>query len=400
MKNNSDIKILIIDDTPEVIDFIKDVLLQVNYQVFIAISGEKALNIVEQINPDLILLDIMMPGMNGFETCDSLKKIFSIRDTPVIFMSALTDVIDKVRAFEVGGIDYLTKPVNKDELLVRVQTHIKLHLLQKDVNIANKELKEYNKIYTATQKALDKSTMVSVVDLDGVMLKVNNEVCRVTLFSEAELLGKTHSIINSGYHPDSFWEDMWETILAGNTWRGEIRNKRKDGSFFWVDSVISPYTNEDGFPNSFLVVRFLITDRKELEEELIQKNQLFTQSIDYAKNIQNAVLPSEELFKEFFPESFIIYRPKDIVSGDFYWVYKDFTNDRTYLAIVDCTGHGVPGGFMTMLGQSMLSNIILYHQIYSPDEILDEMNDNVIRMLHQDDKDVHIHDGMDMAMLE
>jgi sigma-B regulation protein RsbU (phosphoserine phosphatase) len=69
------------------------------------------------------------------------------------------------------------------------------------------------------------------------------------------------------------------------------------------------------------------------------------------------------------------------------------------LAIVDCTGHGVPGGFMTMLGQSMLSNIILYHHIYSPDEILDEMNDNVIRMLHQDDKDVHIHDGMDMAML-
>lgn len=367
--------------------------------MFIAISGERALQIVEQISPDLILLDVMMPGINGFETCEKIKKIKTVGSVPIIFMSALTQIIDKVRAFEVGGIDYLTKPINKDELIVRVQTHVKLHLLQKEVTQSNKELKAYNQVFTATQRALDQSTMVSVVDLQGKMIKVNDEVCRVTQFSRDELLGQSHAVLNSGYHKKSFWGEMWDVILQGKTWRGEIRNKRKDGSFFWVDSVISPYTNEKGKPTSFLVVRFLITTRKELEKELIEKNQLFTQSIDYAKNIQNAVLPTVGMFKEFFPESFIIYRPKDIVSGDFYWVYKDFVNDRTYLAIVDCTGHGVPGGFMTMLGQSMLSNIILYHHIYNPDEILDEMNDNVIRMLHQDDQDVHVHDGMDMAML-
>ena len=399
MKNKSETKILIIDDTPEIIDFIRDALINSKYQVFVAISGEKGLSIVEQVSPDLILLDIMMPGLNGFDTCKEIKKIETVKKVPVIFMSALSETVDKVKAFESGGIDYLTKPVHNDELLARVQIHCQLYHLQEEMNQANVELREFNTVLTATQNALNKSAMVSVTDLEGKILKVNQQVCEVSQYSQEELIGQPCAIFNSGFHDDEFWRQLWKTVLKGGTWRGEIRNKRKDGGFFWVDTVISAFLDFQGAPSRFLVVRFLITDRKKLEAQLIQKNLLFTQSIDYAKNIQNAVLPSEKLFKEFFPDAFLLYRPKDIVSGDFYWMYRDFVKDRTYLAIVDCTGHGVPGGFMTMLGQSMLNNIILYHRISSPDEILDEMNDNVIRMLHQDEDGGSVHDGMDMAMI-
>lgn len=133
--------ILVVDDTPASVGMLQAALEQENYQVLIATSGEKALERINLINPDLILLDIMMPGIDGYETCLQLKSNAKTRDVPIIFLSALSETFDKVRAFSIGGVDYLTKPVEPEELLVRVKTHIRINQLERELQIANDELK-------------------------------------------------------------------------------------------------------------------------------------------------------------------------------------------------------------------------------------------------------------------
>lgn len=118
--------ILIVDDNPTNLKVIVDHLEDHGYQVLVALGGSEALKRVEFANPDLILLDVMMPGMSGFEVCQALQQSASHCDIPVIFMTALSDLKDKVTAFEVGGVDYVSKPFQVEELLARVRTHIAL----------------------------------------------------------------------------------------------------------------------------------------------------------------------------------------------------------------------------------------------------------------------------------
>ncbi len=118
--------ILIVDDFPENIRVLGTILKQEGYRTVVATDGLKALKAVEKICPDLILLDVMMPGMNGFETCRRLKTSHNSKDIPVIFLTAKTDTEDVVKGFSLGAVDYVTKPFSKDELLARVKTHIKL----------------------------------------------------------------------------------------------------------------------------------------------------------------------------------------------------------------------------------------------------------------------------------
>jgi serine phosphatase RsbU (regulator of sigma subunit) len=119
-------------------------------------------------------------------------------------------------------------------------------------------------------------------------------------------------------------------------------------------------------------------------------------SIDYAKNIQNALLPPVEYFQSLFQESFIYYNPKDIVSGDFYWCHE--VGNRTYVAVADCTGHGVPGAFMSMLGISLLNEIINSCNTYSSDELLNELRSRLIKSLRQSTERYSLKDGMDIAL--
>jgi serine phosphatase RsbU (regulator of sigma subunit) len=116
--------------------------------------------------------------------------------------------------------------------------------------------------------------------------------------------------------------------------------------------------------------------------ELEIKNLKITDSINYAKRIQRAVLPSEDLIKEYFPQSFIYYNPKEIVSGDFYWLYD--SGDSIYVATVDCTGHGVPGAFMSMIGNILLNEIVINAKVTDTAEILQKLDLGVIKALKQD----------------
>jgi len=141
---------------------------------------------------------------------------------------------------------------------------------------------------------------------------------------------------------------------------------------------------------------------KKIEE---QKNKI-TDSISYAKRIQQSMLPSEKIIKQHFPDSFIFYRPKDIVSGDFYWFSEsnsggesDKPSDTIFIAAADCTGHGVPGAFMSMIGNTLLNEIVNSKKIHKPSDILGELNKGVIESLNQRSTDDDVqNDGMDITL--
>jgi DNA-binding response OmpR family regulator len=116
--------VLLVDDSPDSLSFLTDALEQTGYSVLIATSGASALSIADRITPDLILLDAVMPAMDGFETCARLKSHGGVAQVPVIFMTGLTETEHVVRALEAGGVDYLTKPINVDELRARIRVHL------------------------------------------------------------------------------------------------------------------------------------------------------------------------------------------------------------------------------------------------------------------------------------
>jgi two-component system, sensor histidine kinase and response regulator len=146
------IKVLIVDDTPANIDVLHNILNEQGFQIAVALSGEQGLSYAPQFNPDLILLDIMMPGIDGFETCKKLKSNKPTKDIPVIFLTAKADSEDIVKGFKLGAVDYITKPFQHDEVLVRIETHSKLRQTTKKNEQLIKDLKEAISLLNEAQK--------------------------------------------------------------------------------------------------------------------------------------------------------------------------------------------------------------------------------------------------------
>ncbi|HHB93251.1 MAG TPA: hybrid sensor histidine kinase/response regulator [Thioploca sp.] len=136
--------ILIVDDIPENISTLFDFLDANNFEVLVARDGLTALEITEYERPDLILLDVMMPGLSGFETCEHLKANIDTKDIPVIFMTALSETLDKVKGLSLGAVDYVTKPIQQEEVLARINTHLTVYNLQQQLKLKNVELKLKN----------------------------------------------------------------------------------------------------------------------------------------------------------------------------------------------------------------------------------------------------------------
>lgn len=132
--------ILLVDDQTENISVLYSFLSQFDYKLLIAEEGKVALDIANQVHPDLILLDVMMPGMSGFEVCKKLKQDPELANVPVIFMTALTELKDKIEGFNVGGVDYITKPLQHEETLARVRTHLTISRQHKALQQKNQEL--------------------------------------------------------------------------------------------------------------------------------------------------------------------------------------------------------------------------------------------------------------------
>jgi len=151
--------ILIVDDTPFNLKFLSDVLSRAGYVTHTATDGQQAVELAQTLDLDLVLLDIMMPGLSGYEVCSHLKADEKTRDVPVIFLSALNQELDKVQAFTVGGVDYITKPFQVKEVLARIETHLTLRHLQKDLEERNLSLQQEIAERKLVEEALRQQTI-------------------------------------------------------------------------------------------------------------------------------------------------------------------------------------------------------------------------------------------------
>jgi len=156
---------------------------------------------------------------------------------------------------------------------------------QQAVEQLGQSLKELSHI----KFALDESAIVVMTDEQGKIRYVNDKFCEISKYSQAELLNQDHSIVNSGYHSQEFFQHLWATISRGQVWHGEIRNKAKDGSFYWVDTTIVPFVNEQGKPFQYWAIRFDITERK-LSEEAQQR---YAQRIEAMHRIEQVILAQQ-----------------------------------------------------------------------------------------------------------
>ncbi|ACY14720.1 hybrid sensor histidine kinase/response regulator [Haliangium ochraceum] len=164
--------VLIVDDNPENLGFLFEYLEECGFKVLVALDGEEALSYATHALPDMILLDVMMPGIDGFDTCARLKTMPEARDTPVIFMSALSDPQDKLRAFELGGVDYVTKPINKEEVLARINAHVSLRRLQTELEERNLLLEGKRRELEERNEELDAFSHMVAHDLRNALVRV------------------------------------------------------------------------------------------------------------------------------------------------------------------------------------------------------------------------------------
>jgi PAS domain S-box-containing protein len=246
--------ILIVDDTPQNLQLLSKMLTERGYQVRAALNGPRALAAVRAAPPDLILLDIMMPEMDGYEVCNRLKADEHTRAIPVLFISALSETEDKVKGFAAGALDYITKPFQLEEVLARVETHLKLSHLQR----------EFRDQEEVTRELLNASPDAAyLVGADEIILTSNELGAKVLDRSVAELSGKH---IWDFLPPEVAKERrmrMVEVVRSGLPDRFE---ENWTGRFY--DNVIYPLNGVNGKVDRIAIFTRDITERKSMEEEL------------------------------------------------------------------------------------------------------------------------------------
>lgn len=240
--------------------------------------------------------------------------------------------------------------------------------------------------------------LIYQTDVDGNFVYLNEKCEEVTKYKAKELIGKeTMSIVHQDHLAETMKFYATQFKSETKTTYFEFPIVTKDGEKRWLGQNVSTIIKEgtDNIVEGYLSLARDITDRKKSDAIIKEQNKDITASINYAKRIQYNLLPSKSKFEEKFNECFVFYKPKDIVSGDFYWL--DTIEGDTVLVTADCTGHGVPGSFMTLLGINLLNQIILEDRITDPAHILNALDERLIEILPRDGAE-KINDGMECSV--
>lgn len=265
--------ILAIDDTPENLALLSQMLTEKGYKVRSVTKGSTAIRGAKAAPPDLILLDVKMPEMNGYEVCQQLKADDRTKDIPIIFISALGDVFDKVEAFQVGGVDYITKPFQVEEVLARLDTHLTIRKLQIRLEAQNNQLQQEIAQKTAAEdkfakafRACPNPIVIATCDT-GKILEVNDSFLQMSGYEAAEVVNNNLDRL----YPVSAFE-IYQQALAKTQSQGYVRNLEFD---FPTKSnqvktvLLSMEIIELGGTKCTLQILNDITERKRLENEFI-----------------------------------------------------------------------------------------------------------------------------------
>jgi PAS domain S-box-containing protein len=266
----------------------------------------------------------------------------------------------------------------------------------------NRQINNYESII---DQANDAMLVIDIVD--GRIHQCNPSAANMLGYTSKELQKKTLFDL----HPKEYLEkssyvvaDVWE---KGGLVYQDIPFVSSNGKLIPVEcsARVAPFA---GRPAIVIYARD-IEERLKLEKEIKDKNTIIEDknreildSITYARRLQRGILPSEDILKDTLGDHFVLYHPKDIVSGDFYWCIKTTTSDKnrkmSVVAAIDCTGHGVPGAFMSMVGYTLLNQTVKNPEINTPADVLNFLNTELPRTIKAQDKNSNIRDGMDMVL--
>jgi PAS domain S-box-containing protein len=276
-------------------------------------------------------------------------------------------------------------------------------LLEQRVKERTFQIEQQSKIIESKNIELEQLSLVAsktdnvvlILDANGKLEYINESFTKLNKMTIDDLKKNYGETIYELSNNPNIKEIINDAVSNKRSVNYESLNKKIDtGSEIWESSTLTPLFDKEGKLKKIIIIDTDVSERKKQEQIIFQKNKDITDSIAYAQKIQHAFLPKDDTIKAHLPHSFILYMTKDIVSGDFYW----FThiNNCSIIAAVDCTGHGVPGAFMSLIGYNLLNKIVNEQKITDPKEILLQLNNGVLDTLHK--KESESNDGMDIAI--
>jgi PAS domain S-box-containing protein len=263
---------------------------------------------------------------------------------------------------------------------------------------AEKEERMKSKMQSLSENSLD---MILRLNSNGMFFYANPVVEDYIGTKSVDLMNKT---IDDVSMPEQLLEYFKSTLteikITPNKYNNQITipvqlGEKVSERIMSLDAIPEFSDNE---LETVLFVGHDITEAKRIELEIADKNRKIEDSINYAQRIQSAILPNNDFIREYLPKSFIFYKPRDVVSGDFPWFFRH--EDLIYIAVVDCTGHGVPGALLSFVGYFILNNIVDHEREYSAAEVCDLLHNGVRDTLKQNREDAQGRDGMDIALLK
>jgi len=241
-------------------------LEQAGMAVATATDPTLAMDVLRQFAPDLILLDVYMPHCSGLELASVIRQYEEFALIPILFLTTEWDMDKTLAALNLSTDDFLTKRVAPWRLVNTLQARIER---ARSARRGTAELRTALRELETLQFALDRHAIVSIADAAGNITYVNDKFCQVSGYRCEELLGRNHRLVKSGHHPQAVYDEMWATVAAGRVWHGELQNRKKDGTPYWVETTIVPVLDDFGVPQRYVSIRTEVTRLKQAEEALI-----------------------------------------------------------------------------------------------------------------------------------
>ena len=316
-------------------------------------------------------------------------------------LKSISETYEKTGDFR-NALDHLKKyEMVKSDLL---KTKYKNALNAAEISYQLEQSEQEKELYRLKNVELERLSIVAsktdnaiiIADSAGVIEWINDAGIRINGYSDELLRRFIGSNIMDFSTNDQLREIVSECIRSKQTRVYESAGLNATGKKRYVQTTLTPVLDENENIRKLVFIDSDITLQKQAQEIINQKNKDITDSINYAKRIQEAILPSESDLNQFFNDSFVLYKPKDIVSGDFYWFSQ--VGDHFIFACADCTGHGVPGALMSMMCNNILFQVINDKKIVSAAQALYEVDDKMKVLLHHGAGDQKTNDGMDIAL--